>query len=245
MLQSLFLLASLLADASLAADIFTSRAFAEVMPGSVPKQVILYYQPEQEASTKAMKELTAVKEGLEGKVDLDFVKVDGAKHETDMTAAGFDTKKGFPFLFVCVHDSELWKGPIEAAAIMEYITKEAKPIDESWVLRFSSEDELWDTIQPERPALVKFYEEWCGHCKRLKTHFQRSAAHFEEKVAHIDVECSSSDGAKAFCESQDVSGFPLMRLYTEDGDIHEYQGQRKLPDIVSFLNKHLSVKKEL
>ena len=45
MLQSLFLLASLLADASLAADIFTSRAFAEVMPGSVPKQVQLATVP--------------------------------------------------------------------------------------------------------------------------------------------------------------------------------------------------------
>jgi hypothetical protein len=82
-----------------------------------------------------------------------------------MTAAGFDLS-ALPFLFVCVHDSgsgdhdpsierladsagtcvDLWKGEIEASAIVAHIQKEAKPFDASWVKAFTTEEALWEMI---------------------------------------------------------------------------------------------------
>ena len=40
----------------------------------------------------------------------------------------------------------------------------------------------------------------------------RSAAHFGERVAHFDVECSKTDASKKFCEAQEVTGFPTLKL---------------------------------
>jgi hypothetical protein len=31
-------------------------------------------------------------------------------------------------------------------------------------------------------------------------------------VAHFDVECSKTDASKKFCEAQEVTGFPTLKL---------------------------------
>ncbi len=59
---------------------------------------------------------------------------------------------------------------------------------------------------------VKFYEKWCSRCAAMKKAFENAASRMVGRVIFMEVECSSSDVAQAFCVAQKVDGYPMLKL---------------------------------
>lgn len=55
------------------------------------------------------------------------------------------------------------------------------------------------------------------------------------KVAKVD--CTLSEN-KELCSAQEVDGFPTIFLYKNGDKVIEYNGNRSLDDLVSFINRH-------
>jgi thiol-disulfide isomerase/thioredoxin len=102
-------------------------------------------------------------------------------------------------------------------------------------------------------AMVAYTADWCGHCKRLKPHwdkFQKGCARktCDEQnpvtVAHCDVPTyqSTAFGAK------NVQGFPTIIAFQngkEVGRFSQADGNRENPkDLERFLKKHMKVNKK-
>lgn len=88
-------------------------------------------------------------------------------------------------------------------------------------------------------TFVKFYESWCGHCKRLapvwKNLSEKFLGNVEVKIASVD--CTLSDN-KDLCSQQEVNGFPTLYIYKNGEKITEYNGSRSLEDLYDFVNRY-------
>eukprot|EP00013_Stygamoeba_regulata_P029627 CAMPEP_0177650714 /NCGR_PEP_ID=MMETSP0447-20121125/12102_1 /TAXON_ID=0 /ORGANISM="Stygamoeba regulata, Strain BSH-02190019" /LENGTH=356 /DNA_ID=CAMNT_0019153627 /DNA_START=69 /DNA_END=1139 /DNA_ORIENTATION=- len=103
----------------------------------------------------------------------------------------------------------------------------------------------FDTIiDGSKPALVKFYAPWCGHCKRMAPDYEELAeqyARHSRKVIVAHVDC---DQHKDTCQRYGVSGYPTLKYFT--GDSHStpqaYQGGRTLEDLSQFIQKETGLR---
>lgn len=89
-------------------------------------------------------------------------------------------------------------------------------------------------------ALVKYYAPWCGHCKRLAPTWEELGAKFagnsDIKIAKVDC----TDGSnRQLCANQEVKGFPTIFLYSNGVKLEEYDGNRSLDDMFTFVNQNI------
>ena len=54
------------------------------------------------------------------------------------------------------------------------------------------------------PVLLKLFEEWCPHCKKMKKHFQALSNEVDD-ITMMEVECSKTEASKEFCAKVRVS----------------------------------------
>jgi len=93
------------------------------------------------------------------------------------------------------------------------------------------------------PHFVMFFAPWCGHCKRLHPTWEELAKKkntAEDKEVTIGkVDCTVDT---ALCSSQDVTGYPTLKLYKTGADKSDgvkYRGQRDLASLETFINTQL------
>jgi len=88
-------------------------------------------------------------------------------------------------------------------------------------------------------TLVKFYAPWCGHCKRLAPTWEELAIKFvgssSIKIAKVDC---TDESNRQLCVDEKVNGFPTMFLYRDGKKVEEYEGNRSLDDLYSFVSKN-------
>jgi len=101
------------------------------------------------------------------------------------------------------------------------------------------DDTNFDTfIANHQLTLVKFYAPWCGHCKALAPEFVKAATTLasqtaENEIALADVDCTVH---RDLCEKYEVSGFPTLKLFRNDGsEPTEYDQGRKADAIIKFM----------
>lgn len=89
-------------------------------------------------------------------------------------------------------------------------------------------------------TLVKFFAPWCGHCKRMAPTYdelgRKFVGHDQVKIAKVDCTVEVN---RSLCSEQNVNGFPTLYLYKNANQIGEYNGDRSLDDMVSFITRHL------
>jgi len=112
------------------------------------------------------------------------------------------------------------------------------PFNEADVLSFVDENSFFDRMDkseddPPKPIMVKFWEAWCEHCKKLKLPYDQAATYFKDQIEFMEVECSKNADTKSFCEHNGVKSFPQLLLF---------DGEKKHPfdqpdrSVVSFQN---------
>ncbi|EFX87477.1 hypothetical protein DAPPUDRAFT_43137 [Daphnia pulex] len=92
-------------------------------------------------------------------------------------------------------------------------------------------------------TFVKFYAPWCGHCKRMSPTWDELGTKFVGKtgVKIAKVDCTEGSN-RQLCADQKVNGFPTMFLYSNGEKVEEYDGNRSLDDMFSFVAKLMNDK---
>ena len=87
---------------------------------------------------------------------------------------------------------------------------------------------------------MKFYQEWCGHCKRMKKDWDTLAEVFETEssVAIADVNCGEEGD---LCDEHEIRGYPTIKYFIR-GEEHDYSGGRGYDDLLSFVEETLKTK---
>ena len=89
-------------------------------------------------------------------------------------------------------------------------------------------------------AFVTFTTPWCSHCKRLEPVIEDLAVKMlsvkTERVIIAKVDCSQFD---SLCTQEGVDGYPTMILYKFGVNVKEYEGERSLNDIFTFISQYL------
>jgi len=87
-------------------------------------------------------------------------------------------------------------------------------------------------------GLIKYFQDWCGHCKRMKPDWDRLAEEEEsnQNVMILDVDCGKET---ELCEENGVQGYPTIK-YHHDGSVNDYQGGRSFEDLSEFVSTTLS-----
>ncbi|CAN8013354.1 unnamed protein product, partial [Ixodes persulcatus] len=80
-------------------------------------------------------------------------------------------------------------------------------------------------LKRKKHALVMFYTNWCGHCKRAKPEFAGAAEKLKDdpKVAFAAVDCTEQS---AVCGAYDVGGYPTIKYFSYLKTQSEYNGAK-------------------
>ena len=90
----------------------------------------------------------------------------------------------------------------------------------------------------EKPGLVLFHANWCGHCKKLMPEWKKLQDQYPEHVTSVEA-----DAHPKVIEAHGVQGFPTIKYLksglSNAGDSVEYEGERTKDDLEAFLKQHM------
>lgn len=84
--------------------------------------------------------------------------------------------------------------------------------------------------------MVKMYAPWCGHCQALAPTWEAFAAESGGRFHVAEVDCPANPKA---CEG--VNGYPTLRLYVEDEEPSEYEGERTVEALLDFVEQSVDL----
>ena len=86
-------------------------------------------------------------------------------------------------------------------------------------------------------VLVKYYQEWCGHCKEMQPTYDKLASDYEDSgsVLIAEVDC---DKQEEICEAAGVQGYPTLKYFLQ-GEQNDYEGSRDYEGMASFVRTTL------
>ena len=105
-------------------------------------------------------------------------------------------------------------------------------------------DNLDQYINGDKPTLVLFYADWCGHCKKLKPTWSKTAELAKEKgltMIQINVGGEESDSEETKKKNAEISkkynidGYPTIILF-KNGNAIPYDGPRTPEGFMNAFN---------
>jgi len=92
---------------------------------------------------------------------------------------------------------------------------------------------------PGQKAVVKFYADWCGHCKELNKKWPLLEGMLG-KSGGSGILASISEPMMKKCKfDTDIIGFPSIRFLKGGKKKKEYNGKREVKDLAKFIKKSL------
>ncbi|KAL0228780.1 hypothetical protein GEMRC1_013400 [Eukaryota sp. GEM-RC1] len=90
-----------------------------------------------------------------------------------------------------------------------------------------------DVLSSHKFVLVKYYAQWCGHCKSLAPIYEQLA----ETMASPDLVIAEIDeaGSKNIMKKEQIKGYPTIKLFRDGKEVKKYSGPRDLDSLTKFL----------
>ncbi|MDY0395352.1 thioredoxin family protein [Virgibacillus halophilus] len=101
----------------------------------------------------------------------------------------------------------------------------------------STEEKLNEVIQSDKPAIIKFFADWCPDCKRMDMFIGDIMAEFSNyKWYEINI-----DEVQGIAEKYEVMGIPSILIFQNGEKLaHQHSAFTKTPESVSeFLHQQL------
>ena len=103
------------------------------------------------------------------------------------------------------------------------------------VNRASSVERYNRLISQNKPLLVLFYADWCGHCQALKPVWKKFIKSVKQGIPIIEVESSFMGQVNGF---KQIDGFPSLFVIRGNTLIAKYEGERTEQGIRQFYIKY-------
>lgn len=87
----------------------------------------------------------------------------------------------------------------------------------------------------EKPELMLFKAEWCGHCRRFKDSWEALKSHLPK----VDFVTYDADSNESIMKQYGVQSFPTLML-KKNNEILEFNQERNIDNIIEFVNENLN-----
>lgn len=81
-------------------------------------------------------------------------------------------------------------------------------------------------------VLVKFFAPWCGHCQAMEKDFEKAATKLKGTAVLADVDATKEE---KLAQKYNVEGFPTIKLFSKGLEIANYNGERDVKSMISFV----------
>lgn len=111
------------------------------------------------------------------------------------------------------------------------------------VLKLTDAD--FDSHIGQDAVFVKFYAEWCGHCKSMAPDYEIVADTFKN-VKGVKIVKVEADKEKEVANKYGVRGFPTLKFFPAGSTTPvDYEGGRTADDIINFINSKVGTNARL
>jgi protein disulfide-isomerase A1 len=89
-------------------------------------------------------------------------------------------------------------------------------------------------------VVALFYADWCPHCVAFKPDFMKAKKDMngsKSKGKTLRLELVDCVANKTIASENSVSGFPTVKIFTDDNKSSEYNGERSYEGLTKFLGK--------
>lgn len=131
-----------------------------------------------------------------------------------------------------------------APKVVEEVVEEVKQVIKQ-VKEITEEEanKIYTAANWELPknTFVKFFAPWCGFCKRMKDDWISAGKRVLNEIPGAqlaELDCTG-EGADAVSKQFNVSGFPTIMWFDENGKHTEYEGGRSIDDIVNHVKAQM------
>lgn len=91
-------------------------------------------------------------------------------------------------------------------------------------------------IKHDKPSLVKFWADWCGHCKSNEPQFQKALKTLGASVVGVKVDVEAEPDT---ADEQKVQSMPCFVLYQSGKELAREEGAMSAAEIVKFVKNAL------
>ena len=195
-------------------------------------KLVLFHDPSVDASNAAL----AVAEELSNMAEFNQMYLFKSCDVTDPANKGA-ADAGLTGGTVFTHTPEAgidgFGGTLSVESFRSFHEFRVNEVEGDNVSSLSNLDDIFEKAQ-SKPVFLKLYEQWCGHCKKMKKHFQYASAQANQAVHYVEVECSAAGNT---CEQFGVKGYPTVRLLAKiDGEykVYDYENARTHGALAEF-----------
>lgn len=216
-----------------------SVSLAEVLPMSFSEleadtsmKLVLFTDPSSEESNKNF----AVAEELSGMDEFNsqyLFKSCDVTTEENKGAADAGLTGGLVFTHTPEAGIDAFGGELTVESFRSFHQFRTEDVDGDNVASLSTLPDVFAKAET-KPVFLKMFEQWCGHCKKMKKHYQYASSQENQSVHYVEVECSAADNV---CNQFGVNSYPSVRLLAKVDDeykVCDYKGARTHGALAEF-----------
>lgn len=101
-----------------------------------------------------------------------------------------------------------------------------------------TDDNINDILQKNEVVMIKFYADWCGHCRAFAPEYERTAKLAKQQGKnYVFAELNGPENLKS-AGSYNLQGYPTLKLIVKGAEF-DFKEDRKADIILSFIEQKL------